>query len=374
MPLLNDAGPTRLRRDIVKFGLFYQMPCADTQSEPVRYQETIEQIVHADTLGFDCAWLAELHFFKHFSIMPSPLIVATAAAQRTKKIRLGIAVNLLPLYHPLRSAEDGATVDILSNGRLEFGVGRVAIPLHFAGFDVSREESRERFEESLEVIQKAWTLPSFTHDGKYFHIPETSLAPKPLQKPHPPLRVAANSPDTAVFAGKAHYPILVASVTNPLPRMFEQVASYRRAWNESTMPSYRQAPALPDISTMFFLYPGENLDQVRREVEPSLDNYFHSVSAMVRAGVRPQGADESYRYLQDVQKAVENITFEKITESMAIFGSARDCIAKIKELHRDLGMNELICWFNPGGLVPHQKVLAAMSRFAAEVMPALRPL
>jgi alkanesulfonate monooxygenase SsuD/methylene tetrahydromethanopterin reductase-like flavin-dependent oxidoreductase (luciferase family) len=72
------------------------MPCAETQSEPVRYQETIEQIVHADTLGFDCAWMAELHFFKHFSIMRSPLIVATAAAQRTKRIRLGIAVNLLP--------------------------------------------------------------------------------------------------------------------------------------------------------------------------------------------------------------------------------------------------------------------------------------
>lgn len=358
----------------MKFGLFYQMPCADTQSEPVRYQETIEQIIHADTLGFDCAWLAELHFFKPFSIMPSPLIVAAAAAQRTKRIRLGIAVNLLPLYHPLRSAEDGATVDILSNGRLEFGVGRGAIPLHFAGFDVAREESRERFEESLEVIQKAWTSDSFSHDGKYYHIPETSLAPKPLQKPHPPFRVAANSPDTAIFAGKAHYPILVASVTNPLPRMFEQVGMYRRAWQESTTPAYRHGPASPDVSTMFFFHPGENLDQVRRDIEPSLDHYFHSVSAMVRAGARPQGADESYRYLQEVQKAVENVTFEKITESMAIFGSSQECLAKAKHLHKELGMNELICWFNPGGMVPHQKVLTAMSRFAAEIMPELRTL
>lgn len=358
----------------MKFGLFYQLPCADTQSEPVRYQETIEQIVHADTLGFDCAWMAELHFFKPFSIMPSPLIMATAVAQRTNRIRLGIGVNLLPLYHPLRSAEDGATVDILSNGRLEFGVGRGAIPIHFAGFDVPREESRERFEESLEVLQKAWTASSFSYAGKHYQIPETSLAPKPLQKPHPPLRVAANSPDTALFAGKAHYPILVASVTNPLPRMFEQVASYRRAWAESAMPTYRQAPALPDISTMFFFHPGESLAQVRRDIEPSLTNYFHSVNAMVRAGARPQGGDDSYRYLQDVQKAVENVTFEKITETMAIFGPARDCIAKVKELHRELGMNELICWFNPGGLVPHQKVLAAMSRFAAEIMPELRPL
>jgi alkanesulfonate monooxygenase SsuD/methylene tetrahydromethanopterin reductase-like flavin-dependent oxidoreductase (luciferase family) len=358
----------------VKFGLFYQLPCADTQSEPVRYQETIEQIVHADKLGFDCAWLAELHFFRPFSIMPSPLIMATAAAQQTKQIRLGIAVNLLPLYHPLRGAEDGATVDILSNGRLEFGVGRGAIPIHFAGFNVSRDESRDRFEESIAVIQKAWTTPSFSHQGKYYQIPETSVVPKPVQKPHPPIRIAANSPDTAVFAGKTHYSIFVASVTNPLPRMFEQVARYRQSWAESSAPLESYSPAEPNVSTMFFLYPGENLAQIRRDVEPSLDNYFHSVSAMVRAGVTAQPADESYRYLQDIQKAVENVTFEKITESMAIFGSPRECVARAQQLHSELHMNELICWFNPGGMVPHQKVLAAMSRFADEVMPELRGL
>jgi hypothetical protein len=95
---------------------------------------------------------------------------------------------------------------------------------------------------------------------------------------------------------------------------------------------------------------------------------------MVRAGTKPQGVDESYRYLQDVQKHVENVTFEKITETMAIFGSSHECIAKVKELHKQLHMNELICWFNPGGMVPHAKVLKAMSRFAAEVMPELRQL
>jgi alkanesulfonate monooxygenase SsuD/methylene tetrahydromethanopterin reductase-like flavin-dependent oxidoreductase (luciferase family) len=358
----------------VKFGLFYQLPCADTQSESVRYQETIEQIVHADKLGFDCAWLAELHFFRPFSIMPSPLIMATAAAQQTQKIHLGIAVNLLPLYHPLRGAEDGATVDILSNGRLEFGVGRGAIPIHFAGFNVSRDESRDRFEESIAVIQKAWTTPSFSHQGKYYQIPETSVVPKPMQKPHPPIRIAANSPDTAVFAGKTHYSVFVASVTNPLPRMFEQVARYRQAWAESPTPLGSYSPAEPNVSTMFFLYPGENLAQVRRDVEPSIDNYFHSIAAMVRAGATSQPADESYRYLQEVQKAVESVTFEKITESMAIFGSPRECVARAKELHKELRMNELICWFNPGGMVPHQRVLAAMSRFADEVMPELRSL
>ncbi|MGE0822805.1 MAG: LLM class flavin-dependent oxidoreductase [Candidatus Binatia bacterium] len=358
----------------MKFGLFYQLPCGDTQSETIRYQGTMEQVAHGDALGFDCAWLAELHFYKAFSIMPSPLYLATAIAQRTQRIRLGIAVNLLPLSHPLRNAEEGATVDILTNGRLEYGVGRGAIPLHFAGFNVSREESRERFEESLEVIKKAWTTPSFSHEGKHFHIPETSVVPKPLQQPHPPIRIAANSPDTAVFAGKEHYPVFVASVTNPLPRMFEQVDTYRHAWDKGT--GTNNSPT-PDVSTMFFFHPGESLEQVRQDIEPSLKNYFRSVSGMVRAGIKSEGAqatDESYRYLNEVQKMVDTITFEKINESMAIFGSPKDCLAKAKDLHSKLGMKELICWFNPGGLVPHDKVLKAMSRFATEIMPELRNL
>lgn len=358
----------------MKFGLFYQLPCADTQSEPIRYQETVEQIIHADTLGFDCAWLAELHFFKQFSIMSSPLIVATAVAQRTQKIRLGIAVNLLPLWHPLRSAEDGATVDILSNGRLEFGVGRGAIPLHFSGFNASREESRECFEESLDIIRKAWTTDSFSYNGKYYQIPETSVAPKPLQKPHPPIRIAANSPDTAVFAGTAHYPVFIASVTNPLPRMFEQVTRYRQAWTESDISQGMTSSAGPDASTMFFVHPGESLEQVRRDIEPSLKNYFGSASQMISLGTKPQSADESYRYLQNVQQHVSDLTFEQIEQNMAIFGSARECVAKVKELHSKLQMKELICWFNPGGMVPHTKVLAAMARFAAEVMPEIRGL
>lgn len=355
----------------MKFGLFYQLPCADDQSAVTRYQQTIEQVQHGDELGFTCAWLAELHFYKPFSIMSSPLIVATAIAQKTKNIRLGIAVNLLPLWHPLRSAEDGATVDILSQGRLEFGVGRGAIPLHFAGFNASREDSRERFEESLAIIKKAWTTESFSYEGQFYHIPETSVVPKPFQKPHPPIRIAANSPETAVFAGQEKYPMFVASVTNPLPRMYEQVDRYRESWAASSAPNGNSSP---DVSTMFFMHPGDSLAQIQQDIEPSLRNYFQSVSGMVRAAVDAESGSDSYRYLQEVQKNVDSITFETMTQNMAVFGSSPECIARITDLHTRLKMNELICWFNPGGKVPHEKVLAAMSRFATEVAPAVRDL
>jgi len=358
----------------VKFGLFYQLPCADTQAQAARYQETIQQVVHAEKLGFNCAWLAELHFYKHFSIMSSPLIVATAIAQQTERIRLGIAVNLLPLWHPVRCAEEGATADLLSNGRLEFGVGRGAIPLHFAGFDRSREDSRGRFEESLDIIKQAWTHESFSYDGTYYQIPETCVVPKPLQKPHPPIRVAANSPETAVFAGKTGYPIFVASVTNPLPKMFEQVATYRQSWTERPTQQNCDATAKQDVSTMFFVHPAENLDQVRQTVEPSINNYFQSVLGMMTSGSSTQDDVESYRYTAELRKNLESITFEKIERSMAIFGSSRECVERITTLHKELQMSELICWFNPGGLVPHEKVLAAMTRFANEVIPEIQHL
>jgi alkanesulfonate monooxygenase SsuD/methylene tetrahydromethanopterin reductase-like flavin-dependent oxidoreductase (luciferase family) len=105
----------------MKFGLFYQLPCGPTQEVAARYQETIEQILYAEALGFDTVWLAELHFNPLFSVMPAPLLLAAALAQRTTRIRLGTAVLLLPLQHPLRTAEEAAVVDLLSQGRLELG-------------------------------------------------------------------------------------------------------------------------------------------------------------------------------------------------------------------------------------------------------------
>jgi alkanesulfonate monooxygenase SsuD/methylene tetrahydromethanopterin reductase-like flavin-dependent oxidoreductase (luciferase family) len=191
----------------MKFGLFYQLPSAPTQHVVARYEETIEQIVYAEALGFDAAWLAELHFNPLFSVMPAPLLLAAALAQRTTRIRLGTAVLLLPLQHPLRTAEEAAVVDLLSQGRLELGVGRGMITIHFQGFNVPREESRARFEEALTLINQAWTQETCSFDGKLFQVPPTAVVPKPWQKPHPPLRIAANSPETAVFAGEQGYSV-----------------------------------------------------------------------------------------------------------------------------------------------------------------------
>src|SRR5246500_5948367 len=151
----------------MRFGFFDQLPCPGGFSERQRYRDFIAQIELGDELGFDTAWLGEIHFSRAFSILADPLMVLAAAAQRTTRIRVGTAVTLLPLHNPIKIAEEAATADILSNGRLEFGVGRGVSPLHYTGYDIPQEESRGRFDEALDFLLRAWTNESFSFEGKH---------------------------------------------------------------------------------------------------------------------------------------------------------------------------------------------------------------
>jgi alkanesulfonate monooxygenase SsuD/methylene tetrahydromethanopterin reductase-like flavin-dependent oxidoreductase (luciferase family) len=309
----------------MKFGLFYQLPCATTQDAATRYQETIEQIVYAEELGFDTAWLAELHFNPLFSIMPAPMLVAAALTQRTTRIRLGTAVLLLPLQHPVRTAEEAAVVDLLSQGRLELGVGRGMIAIHFQGFNVPREESRERFEEALTIITQAWTQETFQFDGQYYHVPETAVVPKPVQKPHPPLRIAANSPETAIFAGEHGYPVFIASPINTGGKLAEQVERYRKTFRAAGHDRRNE-----DVAIAFPVYVAEDVAQVRHDVEASFLNYFQAIRYQARLGDRDNSP--AYAYLREIRQRVETVRWEDIA-TMALYGSPTTCIQKIEEVY-----------------------------------------
>src|SRR5882762_9966934 len=216
----------------MRFGFFDQLPCASGFSEQQRYRDIMAQIELGDELGFDTVWLGELHFSRTFSILADPLMVLAAAAQRTTRIRLGTAVTLLPLHNPVKIAEEAAIADILSNGRLEFGVGRGTAPVHYAGYDIPQEESRGRFEESLDFIQQAWTQTSFSFHGKYFHARDLRVVPKPVQSPQPAIRIAANSPDTFPLAARRRLPIFATPLINPPDKL--------RRGSACTAPRYRR--------------------------------------------------------------------------------------------------------------------------------------
>jgi alkanesulfonate monooxygenase SsuD/methylene tetrahydromethanopterin reductase-like flavin-dependent oxidoreductase (luciferase family) len=347
----------------MQFGFFFQLPCAPWQTEHERYRETLAQIEHGDQLGFDTAWLAELHFFPEFSVMSSPLMVAAAAAQRTRRLRLGMAVSLLPLNDPIRQAEDAATVDILSDGRLEFGVGRGTNPLHYGGFNIPMEESRERFVEALELITRAWTSERVTYEGKYYRAKELAVHPRPLQKPHPPIRIATNSSDTFPLAGRLGSPMFSSLVVVPLPRFRKDLAVYWQTFDEAG-----HTRTGNEVALLFPLYVGETTAEAHTVPRDSIMHYFDVLGRRMVAGDADLDITTGERN-KEMQARLQRLTFEEVRDTVAIIGTAEHCIERITWLREEFGLSQLICWFNPGGLMPHDTVLASMRRFAAQVMP-----
>src|SRR5579864_2787586 len=193
-----------------EFGMFheFQRPAGITEEEA--FTTSFEQIDAAERWGLDAMWLAEIHVAPERSVCSAPLTLASAIAARTRRMKIGTAVQVLPLCHPLRLAEEVATVDQISKGRLIFGVGRSGFPRTYEAYGVAYGESRERFGEVLEIVKRAWTDTSFSYRGKYYSFDRVNLVPKPYQKPHPPIRIAATSADTFPAIGALGYPIFVA--------------------------------------------------------------------------------------------------------------------------------------------------------------------
>src|SRR5436309_3488115 len=168
----------------------------------VYYQQVLEQVQLAEELGWECCWFTEHHFLLYGGPMPNPAVIMSAAAARTSRIHFGSAISILPLHHPMQIAEDYGMVDVVSGGRLEFGMGLGNTAVDFEVYGIEREESRERFHEAAEVVLKAWSEERFSHEGKFWRFADVPVYPKPVQKPHPNLWVAGHSPETLGWAGR----------------------------------------------------------------------------------------------------------------------------------------------------------------------------
>src|SRR5436305_10015197 len=171
----------------MEFGMFHEFPYLPGRSETEAFDEAMEQVKAAERWGLDAMWLAEIHFAPERTYLSAPLAIASAIAARTTRMKIGIAVQVLPLCHPLRLAEEAATVDQLSHGRLIFGVGRSGVVSTYDAYQVPYDESRERFTEIFDIVKTAWTEPRLSSTGRLHTLPDAARAPTPAQPPSPAL-------------------------------------------------------------------------------------------------------------------------------------------------------------------------------------------
>ena len=332
----------------MEFGVFYQLPCGDEQSASARYADTIAQAQLADQLGYNAVWLAELHFNPRFSIMSAPLLVASAIAQATSRVKVGTAVNLVPLHNPIRLAEETATLDIISGGRAIFGIGRGSNPRQFQGYGVDLEEGRGRFQEALDFILKAWASDEFSFQGEHYQAHDLTVSPKPEQKPHPPVYIASNSPDTFSLVGSLGYNILVAPLVVSIQGALDGLEVYR-----ATLAEHGHDPASLKVNVNVPVYVTEDRSKARGGFEETFNNYL--------GVIRSNSSQATSR--------LANMTYDQVYDDYGVIGDPEQCIAKLRSLQEMYQNQEFMCWFNTGGMLPHGEVEKSMRLFAKEVMP-----
>lgn len=341
----------------MEVGLFTEFQCPAGMSEATAFDESMQQMTAAEDYGFDAVWLGEIHFQKDRSVLASPLVVAGAIATRTRRVKIGIAVQVLPLSHPLRLAEDVATVDHLSRGRLDFGVGRSGLPDHYRGFNVPYSESRERFMETLDILVKAWTEERFSHQGKYYQFHDVCVMPKPYQKPHPPIRIAASTGDTPGMVGQMGYPLFLAVRTSPVSQLKRLVGGYHEAWAAAGHPG--RGP----VGLLIPVFVADTTARARAEAEASTMHWFRAIArALQQPGATNRTADA---------ERLSRITYDDVLAELAVYGEPEEVADRLAAIREDLGFASLSAWMNVGAQIPHARVLHSMRLFIDRVVPRL---
>ena len=348
----------------MRFGLFFQASEAPGHTHAERFGEMLELAALADELGFDVAWLAEIHFGGAFSLLSSPLMAVPAIAQRTRRIRIGTAVTLLPLHHPLSCAEQAATADVLSGGRLEFGVGRGSIPSQFHGFRVPLAENRARFVEALEIIRRAWTEERFSYRGRFYEVEELAVVPKPVQRPHPPIRVAVHTAESFAHIGDLGLPIYSGTTTTPLPQLRECMALYRERLTARGHPWQGDQMAL-----MLPVHVAATAAGARDAMRPGVHQYYKNLRTIFAQ--IPESYGEHLPRLRMIEETVANLPYEKFCRDQGVFGDAAEVIDRLQAARDEFGLSQIIAWFDQGAMLPRAEVERTMRRFAEQVMPKL---
>jgi alkanesulfonate monooxygenase SsuD/methylene tetrahydromethanopterin reductase-like flavin-dependent oxidoreductase (luciferase family) len=358
------------------FGLVMECDYRDGTTQGEAFGEAFDQVEAAESWGLDGVWLAERHFAAPRSpldpmgagvpsIVSAPLIMASAIAARTRRLRVGVAVSVLPLNHPVRMAEEAATVDNISQGRFDFGVGRSGFAKAYHGYGIPYDESRARFQECLDVIIKAWTNERLSHQGEFYQFQDVCVLPKPYQKPYPPIRIAATTSDTFPRVGTQGYPIFVGLRGMNRSELAHHLRDYRRAWSDAAHPG--EGDALLRIP----VYVAETDQRAASEAEESTMRSYRRLADTFARSAGESGTTASEERAERGRR-LANVTYEELLRDRVAYGNPDTVREKLAGIVAEMGLSGVIAEMNVGGMIPRERILSSLRLFCERVIPPLR--
>ena len=347
------------------FGTFMEFHSRPGRSQAEDFAEGWRQVDLAEQAGLDAIWMAESHFNPERAVLTSLMAVGSAIAARTQRVKIGTAVQVLPLTDPMRMAEETATLDQISGGRLEFGIGRSGSPGAYDGYGLDYSTSTERTFEDIEIIVSAWTNERFSYKGKFHSYENVCLVPKPVQAPHPPLRMAANSAASFPVVGKKNIPLFIGVRQHDTSLVEQYVGAYQAAREEAG----HDGP--PDVSLRVPVYISESRDEAETAPEESFMKQFRRLGGQIAAtSGRTDVAHDSERSARSAELA--HLSWDQVRREKVIVGTPEMVIDRVHELRERLKLTSIVAEFNAGEQITEDEIERSIRLLCEKVIPAFK--
>ena len=317
----------------MELGIFLEFRVSEGGTEIEAFNDSLVLVNEAEQLGVDSLWLAEYHFSPG-RVMSSPIAILSNIAARTERIRLGTAVMLLPLANPVRVAEEVATLDLVSGGRVEFGIGRGTFPNVHEGFNSPFAESRGRFEESLEIILKAWTNQTFSFEGEHYNLKDLQVTPKPYQKPHPPVRIGVTSAESFPTTGRMGHDMLINhSRVFTLAGLKPQIEEYHKAWKDAGHEGKGK------VGLRVPIYLSDDPQKAHDEPMESTLSSMGRMSDRVASNAKYDG--HTGNWIQEAE-TIAGMSYDDWFRDKVAYGTPEAVTEKLQRLTEELGLNQIL--------------------------------
>ncbi len=326
-----------------------------------RYHEVLAEAKLADEVGFSVFGVSEQHFNAPLCSIPSNELFLAAIAMITKRMRLRTAITLLPYHHPVRVAEQIATLDIFSNGRVEFGSGKGNSTLASGGFNLDTSETEGRWQEGMDIVTRAWSQDEFSYEGRFYKVPTRRLAPTFPRKPHPDLWYAAISPESHELAGRKGMGVMSLAVGITLKQLEKRMKSYQDAIRN---PEPYAGVVNNRFSVFCLAHCADTTAQALAEAAPPMLHYLKGVIDMYETTLKSQGKNLDFTATRKIISDFEHLDR---TDNVVV-GDPQKLIEKIRR-YQALGVQEMLLRME--GL-PHQKLMHAIELIGRHVIPAVR--